>query len=97
VDTGNRVAELGYNLTREHWGEGLTPEAATAVVDWGFDAYNLAKVFATADARNERSLRVMEKLGMQHEATLRSHEVRRGERADVVYYGILREEWEAMR
>jgi RimJ/RimL family protein N-acetyltransferase len=93
VDASNRIVELGYAIAREHWGKGLAAEAARPVMDWGFDAFDLAKVFATADARNIRSHRVLEKLGMQREATLRSHEIRRGERADIAYYGILREDW----
>ena len=38
----------------------------------------------------------MEKLGMTREGVLRSHEIRRGERIDDVYYGVLRDEWLAM-
>ena len=30
------VAELSYEVARSHWGKGLAPEAARAVVDWGF-------------------------------------------------------------
>ena len=37
----------------------------------------------------------MEKLGMTREAVMRSHRKGRGERVDDVYYGVLREEWEA--
>ncbi|MYL06055.1 MAG: GNAT family N-acetyltransferase [Gemmatimonadales bacterium] len=85
---------MGYSLARKHWGRGLTAEAARAVVDWGFRERGLAKVYAYADARNAQSLRVMEKLGMTREGTLRSHRTLRGERVDDVYYGLLRVEWE---
>jgi RimJ/RimL family protein N-acetyltransferase len=38
----------------------------------------------------------MEKLGMRREGVLRSHTFARdGTRADLVRYGLLREEWEA--
>jgi len=94
-DAHNQTAELGYGIAREHWGKGLTPEAACAVVDWGFPTFELAKVWARADLRNQRSWRVMEKLGMQREALLRRHYAERGERIDSVWYGLLREEWEA--
>ena len=63
-------------------------------MDWGFTKCGLAKVYAWADARNKRSQRVMEKLGMTHEGILRSHRKGMDERIDEVYYGILREEWE---
>lgn len=39
---------------------------------------------------------MMEKVGMVKEAHLRSHVVRRGERCDRIWYGILRAEWERL-
>ena len=93
IDETHKIAELGYDLARVHWGKGLMLEAARAVLDWAFEEHGLAKVFATADLRNRRSTRVLEKLGMAREAVLRSQ--RRGYegRVDEVYYGILRDEW----
>ena len=93
IDTRRKLAELGYSLNREHWGQGLIPEAARAVIEWAFQSYDIAKVFARADARNTQSFRVMEKLGMQREGQLRKHRHFRGEQVDEVVYGVLREEW----
>lgn len=83
------VAGLGYNVGRAHWVKGFATEAAAAVVAWGFETLHLQRIFATADARNLASIRVMRKLGMQHEATLRKHRFYRGEHADEVWYAIL--------
>ncbi len=93
VESTHRRASIGYGIGRVHWGNGLTTEAARAVVQWTFDTFDVDRVFATADARNLASRRVMEKLGMQHEGTLRQHRVQRDERVDEVYYGVLRDEW----
>ncbi len=90
-------ANLGYSIATKHWGKGLTVEAARAVIDWGFRECGLAKVYAHADARNVQSQRVMEKLGMTREGTLRSHRKFRDERVDDVYYGLLREDLEPGR
>ncbi|MAG35829.1 MAG: hypothetical protein CL878_06255, partial [Dehalococcoidia bacterium] len=60
---------------------------------YGFRSVDLAKVYARADPRDTASVRVLEKLSMQREGLLRSHVVRRGVRADRVYYGLMREEW----
>ena len=94
VYASDERAELGYALAKQHWGKGLTLEAARAVVDWGFERYTLHKIYARADLRNRQSWRVMEKLGMAREGVLRSHEKPRDEHVDDVYYGVLREEWE---
>ena len=93
VDPEDRKAELGYDIARDMWGRGLAPEAASAVCDWGFREYGLANIYALADARNRRSLSVMEKLGMTREAVHRSDEVERGERVDGACYAVLRSEW----
>ena len=94
IDVQHEIGELGYELSREHWGKGLTVEAARAVIDWGFEERSLAKVFGQADAHNKRSHRVMEKLDMTREGFLRSHGKGRVGRVDDVHYGFLREEWE---
>lgn len=97
VNVANQVAEMVYAIAQEHWGKGLMPEAAGAVIKWGFAVRGFAKIMAKADIRNERSWRVMEKLGMTREAVLRGHRIARDERVDDAYYGLLREEWEAAR
>ena len=95
VTEPDEIAVLDYGIASAHWGKGLVPEAAQAVIDWGFPHYGLAKIYAVADLRNRQSWRVMEKLGMTREGVLRrAHKARGGERVDDVYYGILREEWE---
>ena len=94
INERHETGELGYSLARVHWGKGLTTQAATAVVDWGFSELGLAKVYASADLRNAGSWRIMEKVGMTREGVLRSHTKTRDGRADQVFYGVLRAEWE---
>jgi len=89
----DKRAELGYSMAKEHWNKGFATEAAQAVVRWGFDELDLDKIYAHADAGNQRSWKVMEKLGMTREGVFRSHSLVRGKRRDDVQYGILKEEW----
>lgn len=91
------VGSLHYSLSRHHWNQGLTTEAAQALVDLGFAEFGLEKVYSWADVDNVGSWRVMEKIGMTREGTFRSHGVNRGVRQDYHYYGILRDEWEHQR
>ena len=97
IDIPRQTAFLRYSLAKRLWGQGLALEAAREVVRWGFETHGLAKVWACADERNRRSLRVLEKLGLRREGLLMKHDVIRGERVDVAYYGLLREEWEKDR
>jgi RimJ/RimL family protein N-acetyltransferase len=56
--------ELGFVLLRAHWGDGLATEAARAVCDWAIGAPSLRRVWATCDAENPASARVLEKAGL---------------------------------
>lgn len=94
VNVRDEVAALGYALARWMWGRGIVPEAGRAVIDWGFEAYALHKIYSRADVRNRQSWRVMEKLGMSREGVLRGYRKVRGEQVDDVSYGVLRAEWE---
>ena len=86
-------AELGYWVARAAWGQGVCTEAARAVLQYGFGVLGLERIFAHHFAGNPASGRVMQKLGMRHEGTLRGHIVKWGRREDVECYGILREEF----
>jgi ribosomal-protein-alanine N-acetyltransferase len=87
LDAENTTAVLAYGISRAYWGRGLTTEAAQAMVSYVFEVFDIAKIWAHADPRNIGSVRILEKLGMRPMAFLRSHVVRRGDRADRVYYG----------
>ena len=93
VNQADCIAMLGFAIGRAHWGKGIGSEAVRAAVAWSFDAFGLAKISATTDARNVRSQRLMERLGMQLEGRLRSHERARDGRTDKLCYGLLRVEW----
>jgi ribosomal-protein-alanine N-acetyltransferase len=89
------VGEIGWAIARGLWGRGLATEAAQAIVDTAFGTYpQLKRIRATADDRNVASHRVMEKLGMRREGTLRQDRVARGQLVDEAYYGLLRDEWQ---
>ena len=56
---------VGYALWRGYWGNGFATEAATAVLDLGFDTLGLHRIEATIEPDNRASIRVAEKLGMR--------------------------------
>lgn len=61
-----RVAEVGYRLRSEDWGQGFATEGARALVAWAFSFAGYSKVVASTLAINYGSRRVMEKIGMRH-------------------------------
>jgi RimJ/RimL family protein N-acetyltransferase len=91
----HRRAELGYWLGKPYWGHGYTSEAAAAVLAYAFTVLDLHRVFAEHMTRNPASGRVLQKIGMTYEGTMRHHTLKWGVFEDVAVYGILRDEWDA--
>jgi RimJ/RimL family protein N-acetyltransferase len=59
--------EVGWRLARSYWGCGYATEAARVAVDDGFERLGLSEIVSFTAVPNERSRRVMEKLGMTHD------------------------------
>jgi len=61
--------EVGWRLARSAWGHGYAPEAARAVVAWGFAHLDLPgdEIVSFTTVGNVKSRRVMEKIGMTHD------------------------------
>ena len=93
----SRRAEMGYALGRSAWGQGYMNEALSALLDHGFDAWNLNRVEADIDPRNLASARALERLGFQREGFLRERWIVGDEVSDTALYGLLRRDWRAAR
>lgn len=61
------AVDLGFRLARAHWGKGLATEAGYASLRFGFEELGLDRVIGLVEAANERSIHVLEKLGMVYE------------------------------
>jgi ribosomal-protein-alanine N-acetyltransferase len=98
VNMTKSKAELGYALNKEYFNQGFATEAAEALIKFAFETLELEKVTASCDERNKASEAVMKKLGMQLEGRSRQHELwKSGEWVNMLFYGILREEYNEMK
>jgi RimJ/RimL family protein N-acetyltransferase len=61
------AVEVGWRLACDYWGRGFATEAARAAVTDGFDRVGLQEIVSFTVPANERSWRVMERLGMTHD------------------------------
>jgi ribosomal-protein-alanine N-acetyltransferase len=64
---GQHEVEVAYTIAREYWGQGLGSEAAQAILQYGFEKLNLARLICLIDAENIASQKVAEKIGMAFE------------------------------
>ena len=74
-------------------GQGLGSEAVTLLVSHLFKVTTVQRVGATCDVENIPSTRLLEKIGMRHEGTMRQALYHHARWHDVRLYGITREEW----
>lgn len=61
--------ELVYVLAQTEWGQGLGRELAGAITRYGCEALGLDRLYATVDAGNARSLRLLARLGYREVGT----------------------------
>jgi ribosomal-protein-alanine N-acetyltransferase len=64
---------LGYAIDREHEGRGLMHEALAASIDWLFETMKLHRVQANHLSENERSARLLARLGFVREGLARDY------------------------
>jgi [ribosomal protein S5]-alanine N-acetyltransferase len=90
---GAHEADIGYELSPDHWGHGYATEAARAIVQFGFAELKVHRIWAWCIADNAASARLLERLGLKLEGRLREKEYFKGRWWDTLVYGILENEW----
>jgi ribosomal-protein-alanine N-acetyltransferase len=80
--------ELLYGISTDQWGKGFAPEAANAMLHYGFEKLSFQEVLASTDGANTASVRVMNKLGMHFSKR------RDVNRLDTIFYSLKREEFQ---
>ncbi len=69
LNNHNNFYELGYRFKKKHWGKGFATESSSAILDFGFRNFNVEKIFAITDPKNENSKKVLNKLGFEFQET----------------------------
>ena len=90
----SRDAFVGLGIgERDFWGKGYGTDAMKLILRYAFLELNLRRVTLSVFEYNERAIRSYEKAGFRLEGRQRQAIQREGRRWDIVYMGILREEW----
>jgi RimJ/RimL family protein N-acetyltransferase len=93
IDRHSRRGELGIWLAQAARGRGLGSASLALMLDLMFAHLGLQRAEMTATPENTVLLRVAERLGFAREGLLRSRNLVRGRRVDVVALGLLADEW----
>jgi RimJ/RimL family protein N-acetyltransferase len=89
---GETFVAIGIGA-RENWGKGYGTDAMRVILRYAFMELNLQRVSLTVSEYNSRAIQSYLKAGFVEEGRLRGSERRAGRRFNLVYMGILREEW----
>jgi [ribosomal protein S5]-alanine N-acetyltransferase len=95
IDWREQRASFGIALARANWGKSIAANAGALMLERAFVTLNLTRIVAEVHASNERSSRLMARLGFVREGTLRQHETYRGQKQDVILFGLLQTEYQA--
>ncbi|NPD15224.1 GNAT family N-acetyltransferase [Xinfangfangia sp. D13-10-4-6] len=91
------VLELGYITVADRQGHGVATECMSQLIDHLFSEADYRRLYVEIDAENQASVRLIERLGFVREGYLRQHEVTHKGLCDMLIYGLLRNEWLAMK
>jgi len=92
-DPDTQVTEVGYELARANWGQGIASEAVGATLPLGFRELGLHRIAGCPASSNRGSIRVLQKLGFLEEGKLRQRLFFQGRYLDLLYFGLLRDQW----
>jgi ribosomal-protein-serine acetyltransferase len=91
----SRSVELGYWLDAAMQGKGIVTQACRTMVRYAFEEQQVHKVVISCATDNPRSRAVAERLGFVQEGILRQADRLHDRYVDMVFYGLLKDEWHA--
>lgn len=90
----SRDAFVGIGIgDRADWGRGYGTDAMRLILRYAFAELNLCRVSLSVFEYNPRAIRSYEKCGFRLEGRRRSALLKDGKRWDILYMGILMEDW----
>lgn len=88
---GTGEVELLYGIHPDHWSRGIGTEAARTVLRHGIEHCHFHRVIAATDTPNQRSVKVLQRLGMFFDRRQKHHGL------DTVFYSICAEDFASLR
>ena len=90
----NRLrAEIGYELSRAYWRQGIMTKALSSVIRYGFEKMQLNRIEATVMLPNIASMKLLEKLGFQEEGILKERGFWKGNFHDLKMFALLKKDY----
>jgi RimJ/RimL family protein N-acetyltransferase len=89
LDNTRKTAEVGYWLGKQYWRRGITKEALTLILDYGFNTLKLARIYAKVLCSNLPSIILLQHAGFKYEGRIRKSFFRDGNGFDELVFSLL--------
>lgn len=83
-------AEIGYELSPNHWNKGYMTEVLEAVINFGFEELELNRIQALIHRDNVNSRKLLEKSNFREEGLLSEYYYKKNRYVDAVIFSILK-------
>src|SRR5699024_2540943 len=93
VDKSHNKGELAYWIGKDYWGNGFATEASKRMLEFSFNELNLNRIWAPVMNKNKGSGKVMQKVGLRYEGTLKQEILRWDKYEDIDVYGLLKKDY----
>jgi len=99
ISLRDRRAEIGWTwLGKAYQGAGINYKVKLVLLEYLFEECEMERVELKTDVLNMPARKAVEKIGFVEEGVLRSHtQMIRNRRRDTIFYGILKDEWQAIK
>ncbi|BAZ38733.1 hypothetical protein NIES4101_46750 [Calothrix sp. NIES-4101] len=87
-------AEIGYELTKAYWQQGIMSEALKTILKFAFECTELNRIEATVMLENIPSMKLLEKLGFIQEGILREYGFWKGEFHNLHIFSLLKRDYQ---
>jgi ribosomal-protein-alanine N-acetyltransferase len=86
-------AEIGYEMSKDFWGQGLMKEALKAIIDFGFNNLSLNRIQALVESDNKNSIHLLHRIEFCEEGILREYECCKGIFKDLTILSLLKSDY----
>jgi ribosomal-protein-alanine N-acetyltransferase len=89
INREHHFANIGFELNRQYWGKGIISECLQVVLNFLFTQIQFNRIEAQTFVGNERSIRLLERLGFKREGRLQQNFLIKGNYEDSYLYALI--------
>lgn len=85
--------DIGYEMSKAFWGQGLMKESLQAIIDFGFNTMSLNRIQALVEPNNKSSINLLNRIGFSEEGILSEYEYYKGKFNDLTMLSLLKSKY----